>query len=50
MEIDLYNTKDKQTRGYDKFQFVPKTILVEHIPCYDYVLSNNADTEHLFLV
>ena len=39
MESDLYNNKDKWKRGYDKFQFVPKPILVEHTPCYDYVLS-----------
>ena len=47
MESDLYNNKDKWTRGYDKFQCVPKTILVEHAPCYDYVLSNNADTQNI---
>ena len=44
MESELYNTKDKWTRGYDKFQFVPKTILVEHTPCYDYALANNGLT------
>ena len=48
--MNEYNTKDKWTRGYDKFKLVPKTInyiCIEHTPCYDNVLSNNADTQNI---
>ena len=44
-----YNTKDKWTRGYDKFKLVPKTnqLFVLNLLCYDNVLSNNADPQKI---